>query len=173
MDSPSEVNAEADAATLLTSVFSALADRADKDVFAIGGKIDITNPASASTVGHGPLVIRWDSGKWDQGRKITLPVDGDAASERAFTWLLKDSEPATFGLGDKEVLDETYRKAAKMDVTKFCTNFSPYEHGVMYTVIQALVHNSHPHAGSHGVRAELYKLNVGPLSHTQFHGHLS
>jgi hypothetical protein len=164
-DSTSEVNVEAD---LLTAVSSALSDSADKDVFAIGGKIDIINPSSVSTVAKGPVVIRWDSDERCHDRKVVLPVNDDVTSQRAFAQLLEDCEPATFGLADKEVLDETYRKAGKMDEAKFSTNFSPYEHGVIDTAVQALVHSNHTDAGYHGIRAELYKLNVGPLSSLRF-----
>lgn len=68
---------------------------------------------------------------------------------------MKDCEPATFGQGKKEVFDEQYRKAGKLDASKFCTSFNPYEHGVMDIVTQALVHTKY-----HGIRAELYNLNV-------------
>jgi len=171
MDSTSEVNAESDMATLLTSVCSALADRADKDVFAVGGKINISNPNSASTVDENSVTLRWDS--QTQGRKVVLPVNGDTASQSEFNQLLKDCEPAKFGRGDKDVYDETYRKAGKMDEAKFCSNFNPYEHGVIDTVVQALVHNNHADQRYRGVRAELYKLNVSPLSNMQFHGDLT
>jgi hypothetical protein len=32
-------------------------------------------------------------------------------------------QPATFGVNKEDVLDESYRKAGKMDVTDFATNF--------------------------------------------------
>lgn len=38
--------------------------------------------------------------------------------------LLQDCQPATFGKGKEEVFDEEHRKAGKMDVTDFCTNFN-------------------------------------------------
>ena len=170
MNSTGKVDSESDAATLLTSVLSALAERADKDVFAIGGKINIANPTSASTIDKDSVVIRWDS---SQGGKVVLPINGDAASERAFAQLLKDCEPATFGRGDQEVYDEMYRKARKMDEAKFCTNFSPSDYGVIDTVVQALVHNNHADGRYRGVRAELYSLNVGPSSSMQSHGDLT
>lgn len=166
MDSSIEVNIESDATTLFKSVSSALADQADKDVFAIGGKINIANPISVS---KDHVKICWDLGSGSQGHKLVLPVNGDAASEIAFAQLLKDCEPATFGHGNKDVYDETYRKAGKMDEEKFCTNFSPYEHGVIDMIVQALVHNNHTDGRYRGVRAELYKLNVGLLSSTQFY----
>jgi hypothetical protein len=161
MDSTSKVDVESDAVTLLTSVFSALADQADKDVFAIGGKFNMGNPTSASTGNKDSVVIRWDS---SQGSKVVLPINGDTASERAFAQLLNDCEPATFGRSDQEVYDEMYRKARKMDEAKFCTNFNPSEYGVIDTVVQALAHDNHADGRFRGVRAELYSLNVSPLS---------
>ena len=148
---------------LFVSVCDALSEHAGQAVFAVGGKIGETAGSAENTLAHGPIAIRWDSGNWNQGCKVTLPLKEDASSPTAFTQLLEDAEPATFGVGDKEVLDETYRKAGKIDESKFSTNFNPYEFGVVDTVLQALVRSSDARAGMRGLRAELYKLNVSSL----------
>jgi hypothetical protein len=150
--------------SLLTSVSNALADQADKSAFAVGGQISIPDLATPGSElpENSPVIIRWDSGKINHCRKASLPVVAeDAASQEAFSSLLKDCEPATYGVGSKEVLDETYRKAGKMNAPRFSTNFNPYEHGVMDVVSQALVHANH-----RGIKAELYNLNVSPSDST-------
>lgn len=53
--------------------------------------------------------------------------------------LVRTCEPATFGLGGIDVLDETYRKATKLDPSEFCTNFCSYELGVIDIISQLLM----------------------------------
>jgi hypothetical protein len=110
-----------------------------------------------------PVTIRWDSAAGDHSAyKVTLPCTND--QRPLFEQLLKDCQPASFGLGGKDVMDETYRKAGKLDETAFCTNFNPYALGIIDTAAQALVpNNSRQKNETHGLRAELYKLNVRPL----------
>lgn len=144
-----------DAENLLDRVNTALASQANEVVFAIGGSINIGTSYDAVGKQQHPLVIRYDSRKNQHGLKVQLPVGDDSDSHKAFQQLVEDCEPATFGQGDKEVFDEQYRKAGKLDASKFCTSFSPYEHGVIDIVTQALVHTKY-----HGIRAELYNLNV-------------
>ena len=107
-----------------------------------------------------PVTLRWDSSvDPSASHKVTLPC---ADKERpAFEQLLKDCEPATFGRGGKDVMDETYRKAGKMDESAFSTNFNPYALGIIETAAQALVPNySRQTNETRGIRAALYKLNV-------------
>ncbi|KDQ65042.1 hypothetical protein JAAARDRAFT_167888 [Jaapia argillacea MUCL 33604] len=72
--------------------------------------------------------------------------------------LLSDAcQPATFGLNQQDVLDETYRKAGKMDSSNFATKFSPEAAGLIDLVRSELLEG---HEGTKHVIAELYKLNV-------------
>ncbi len=67
--------------------------------------------------------------------------------------------PASFGLAGKNVYDEGYRKALKLDTSQFSTNFCPYTLGIVDAIAQILL----PEASKgkeRGVKAELYKLNV-------------
>ncbi|KAM0441304.1 hypothetical protein ACHAPT_000613 [Fusarium lateritium] len=138
---------------LLHAVFTSLAHRTGKDVFAIGGAVE--KPSSS-------LAIRWDRDDQGQCRKLLLPTsDDDAVSQESFDLILKDCEPATFGVGGEEVLDEEYRKAGKLDDTRFSTSFNPYGHGILDTINQVLAQGAHREAL--GVRAEMYKLNVMSL----------
>lgn len=143
-----------DAASLFYRVTAGLANH--KAVFAIGGTVDVSIPAESAGQ-QAPLVIRWDSGGLTQARKVAFPVGSDAASTDAFGRLQEDCEPVTFGHGTDEVLDETYRKARKLGAAQFSTSFSPYEHGIMDTVTQTLVHRDY-----RGIQAELYNFNVRP-----------
>ncbi|KAF9771336.1 hypothetical protein IL306_011033 [Fusarium sp. DS 682] len=144
--------------SLLSAVSSALDKRAGKDIFAIGGSVGGDNSSSNAT--KHSATIRWDSKEQGKCRTLKLPLGDDPVSQDAFNTLLNDCQPATFGVGSKEVLDEEYRKAGKMDTQDFCTNFNPYEHGIVDTINQVLAQASQSDARGLGVKAELYKLNV-------------
>ncbi|KAK3370022.1 hypothetical protein B0H63DRAFT_421762 [Podospora didyma] len=109
-------------------------------------------------VNQDPVVVRWDSGKPEanQTLRANLPVADEQASQDAFAQLLAACQPATFGKGGEKVLEESYRKAGKMDASQFSTNFNPYEHGIIDTLAQALVRGEY----YPGIRAELYNLNI-------------
>jgi len=47
------------------------------------------------------------------------------ATEAQLESLANACAPATFGAGNKDVLDLSYRKAGKMDVINFVTRFDP------------------------------------------------
>lgn len=89
---------------------------------------------------------------------MSFPLSNDDEAQADFVALLKSCEAATFGRGQEEILDEEYRKASKMDVSNFSTDFNPYEYRIIDIVLQAMG----PGHGKHmsGIRAELYKLNV-------------
>ncbi|UPK97681.1 hypothetical protein LCI18_008616 [Fusarium solani-melongenae] len=150
---------------LLDAVWTTL-NRPGLAVFAIGG--DVQKPDSPSET-TSSLAIRWDRDDQGQCRKLLLPVGDDPASKESFGMILEDCQPATFGVGSKEVLDEEYRKAGKMDDTAFSTSFNPYEHGIMDTINQVLAQGAHREGL--GVRAEMYKLNVysGPSGKFKAH----
>lgn len=85
---------------------------------------------------------------------------GDVSVD-SLTKLVRDCQPASFGYKGKDVLDESYRKATKLDRSAFAVDFCPYELGIIDTIAQVLLPNAGGNNGTHGVRAELYKLNVG------------
>ncbi|OAP60608.1 hypothetical protein AYL99_05610 [Fonsecaea erecta] len=155
----------------------------DKDSIVVGSDVDEADqaeaPLRASESGAAahkmrcdPVTIRWDStSAIGSSYKVTLPCP--ASQRPSFEQLLKDCQPATFGLGGKDVLDETYRKAGKLDETDFCTNFSPYALGIIDTAAQALAPNNCTQTNeTHGVRAELYKLNVYAAPSGKFKAHV-
>jgi hypothetical protein len=70
--------------------------------------------------------------------------------------LTQACEPATFGRANEDVLDETYRKAGKMDRSRFATQFDLAEARLLDVIRGELLRENK----DKGVVAELYKLNV-------------
>lgn len=64
-------------------------------------------------------------------------------------------ERASFGLDKKDILDETYRKAWKMDSSRFSTSFDIVNTGILDHVYAKLTPGS-----PDMIRPELYKLNA-------------
>jgi hypothetical protein len=116
-----------------------------------------------------PVVVRWDLPSGKAIRKMTFPAVQKARRTTAISELLKDCSPATFGHQGHEVLDQSYRRAAKLDNHQFCTSFSPHDFGIIDAIAQTLlpeiaqVSPGKPTGFQEhwGVVAELYKLNVG------------
>ena len=76
-------------------------------------------------------------------------------------------EPAVFGKGQETILDETYRKAGKMDVDRFSLAFDAERSGLVDAVKTGILKGEEEEKK---VRAELYKLNVyGMLSEDDLH----
>ena len=101
--------------------------------------------------------------------KVTLPpIEPQTKDTAAVEELLKACAPATFGKKGEEVLDESYRKAVKLDSDQFCTNFNPHEVGIVDAIAQSMLpaiakpfsDRKSKHEENLGVIAELYKLNV-------------
>ena len=66
-------------------------------------------------------------------------------------------DPATFGRGNEDVYDESYRKAVKMDASNFSIQLDPAGSGLMRTIEDQLLQGE---TENKYIRAELYKLNV-------------
>ena len=66
-------------------------------------------------------------------------------------------DAATFGVGGENVLDESYRKAGKLDNTSFSTPFDPIRLGLIETVRSHLLDG---HDEKKSIDVELYQLNV-------------
>lgn len=156
---------------------SAVQDEQATATFACGGSIKLrVADDGVSTDEDGqllspPVVLRWDNVDKTITRRVELPQVPGQGNE--LEMLLKDSQPATFGLGGVDVLDESYRKASKLDNTEFATSFNPYDYGIVDTIAQILFpsvdNDSTGDLGLElrGVRAELYKLNVGSCNSTR------
>ncbi|PQE26078.1 oxidoreductase protein [Rutstroemia sp. NJR-2017a BBW] len=137
-----------------------------KSNYCCGGSIPLSTDS--------PVTIRFDSSSTSSIHKIQFP--SSPSSPSGIKELLLASERATFGLDGKDVLDETYRKAAALNPNKFSTNFHPADHGLLDALGQVLL----PDYGLRlrekkkdlwGVKAELYKLNVysGPSGKFEKH----
>ena len=65
--------------------------------------------------------------------------------------------PATFGLGNQDVYDETYRKALKMDPTDFVARFDPTVSSLIDILRENLLQGQ---AERMEIKPEIHKLNV-------------
>ena len=80
-----------------------------------------------------------------------------SADNQALAELADACEPAKFGKGTETVLDETYRKAGKMDAEHFVTRLDVETTGLLMAVNLGLLPGKDRELN---IRAELYKLNV-------------
>nr|GAT60471.1 predicted protein [Mycena chlorophos] len=86
--------------------------------------------------------------------------------------LAKACEPASFGRGTEDVLDENYRKAGKMDVSRFACRLDIGATGILDAVTPYLLEGREDVVEDEemGLAAEMYKLNVyGPGSFFKEH----
>lgn len=71
--------------------------------------------------------------------------------------LAETCDPATFGLNRQDVLDESYRKAGKLDNTNFALKFDVERSGLIDVIRSDFLEERDERRP---VKAELYKLNV-------------
>jgi hypothetical protein len=92
--------------------------------------------------------------------KVVFP----GADEAALAKLLQASSMASFGKGDQQVTDPSYRDAYKIDPDKLLTSFCPYSTSIVSEIETLMVPNR-------SIRAELHKLNLytGPGGHFKSH----
>lgn len=135
------------------AIIQGLAPLLSQSAYACGGAIIVKAHQASEEGVTSPVTIRWDS--TDQIEKVVLPTTDPSLVQR----LIKSTQPASFGLKGQDVIDESYRKASKLDPSAFSTTFCPYEAGIIDVLGQTLL--PLPQSKSQGVRAELYKLNVG------------
>lgn len=139
-------------------------ERALASTFVCGGQISA------------PVALYWDTPTYHHGSasKIVFPllrtardVDKTNDLDQLVARLASDAQPATFGRGKEDVLDESYRRAKKLDREQFTTSFHPADHGILDDIAQMLLPTMLIGRGAgegelekRGVRAELWKLNV-------------
>lgn len=158
---------------LLRKLSAAVNGHAATATFACGGSVPIVdegvglgNDPGSSNVSS-PVKLRCDAPLVNDDVSITFPCPGDEARfNEKLNALVNSCQPATFGLGGRDVLDEGYRKASKLDTTQFSSNFHPHDCGILDSVQQVLFPSTvrggvRLGIGPQGIRAELYKLNVG------------
>ncbi|KAG6358728.1 hypothetical protein INS49_012247 [Diaporthe citri] len=168
-------------------------------VFACGGKVPI--PVANTTAQQTPMnmssapicppvILRWDPGSTSIPAaecKLEFPLDHSVnTTVNNMKQLLRDMQPATYGYQGQDVLDESYRKASKLDPSHFACTFSPHELGIIDEVARILLpgfeDKTKPKKYAYTLcepqiqpvsvmRSELYKLNVyaGPSGHFKAH----
>lgn len=170
---------------LLQKLASAVDGHAATATFACGGSVPLSD-LSTDNLGSGAqtllpsVTLRWDSkDAYMNQSKITFPLPHlDDVSRSMLSRLLHHCEPATFGVGGQDVLDEGYRKAAKLDTSQFSTDFHPHDCGIVDSIHQILLPSTIRGGqvvgiGPQGVRAELYKFNVCKSNYCQVASGLS
>jgi hypothetical protein len=160
---------------LINQLTDAMSSYEETAIFSCGGYIGIDSQDTTQygdfTSARRPITspaidIRWDASDGKASRKLTFPVRN--GKEEVLEQLVEDCMPATFGFDGKDVLDETIRKAGKLEAREFSTSFNPYDFGIVHAIDQALFprivrpefQGMAPPGGHCGVVAELYKLNV-------------
>ena len=83
------------------------------------------------------------------------------ASTEDLTALTEACDPATFGLGGEDVLDETYRKAVKLDASKFAITFNPACCDLIGAIKEQLFQVN---VAASSLDCELSKLNIYGMS---------
>ncbi|KAJ7138624.1 hypothetical protein C8R46DRAFT_1137393 [Mycena filopes] len=111
------------------------------------------------------LTIYYDS----EGETSASRVDLGNATEAELVALAAACDPATFGVNKQDVLDETYRKAGNLDLSKFASRLDVVASGLIRAISPDMLLGQAVDADK-TLQAELYKLNVyGPGSF--FKGH--
>ncbi|GBE85341.1 hypothetical protein BKA93DRAFT_735463 [Sparassis latifolia] len=97
---------------------------------------------------------------------VASRIDLSHASEEDLKHLAEACDVATFGIAQRDVLDESYRKAGKLDTSAFSMQFHAGDAGLLEAVKTDLMEAQRQRP----IRAELYKLNVyGPKSFFKSH----
>ncbi|KZT24053.1 hypothetical protein NEOLEDRAFT_1135586 [Neolentinus lepideus HHB14362 ss-1] len=95
-------------------------------------------------------------------------IDLSKATDDDLQELAQACTPATFGRNNEDVLDESYRKAGKLDTSDFAANFFPLSCEDIVCVLRE--HLLEGHDTNRSIKTELYKLNIyGPGSFFKAH----
>ncbi|KAJ7142861.1 hypothetical protein C8R44DRAFT_692472 [Mycena epipterygia] len=104
-----------------------------------------------------------------EGEKSASRIDLGRATEENLAELASACEQATFGVDQTDVLDESYRKAGKLDLTKFAARLDVVASGLVDAITPDILQGQEAD-GRKALRAEMYKLNVyGPGSFFKAH----
>lgn len=115
--------------------------------FSCGGSIQFRGPeatdssASVPRRFSEPVSIFWAAGDDSQARKLVLPITDSnlESSQSTLQQLVDECLPATFGRREKDVFDPEYRRAGKMDLSHFSTNFHPANFGIIENIEKILL----------------------------------
>jgi len=84
-------------------------------------------------------------------------IDLSATTPEQLDQLAAGCNRATFGHGDQDVYDESYRKALEMNAADFAAQFDPAASGLIKAISD---HFFRGQAEKDSIRSEVYKLNV-------------
>lgn len=160
---------------LLKDLAAAVEGKAAITTFACGGSVPVpdsspNDPQASEQLPIPPISLRWCSETSPNSAKVTFPFSEDDQSSLAgLQKQLSDRHPAAFGFSGHDVLDESYRKASKLDTSTFSTNFHSHESEIVDAVQHVLFPSTIKGGqrigiGPQIIRVELYKLSVHPLS---------
>ncbi|KAF8636166.1 hypothetical protein AX17_003738 [Amanita inopinata Kibby_2008] len=119
----------------------------------LGSSITHPLPFCSGTFAVSPADLLIYYGKDDNARQIDLLN----ASTDSLNRLADACDPATFGVGHKDVYDESYRKAGKLGSEAFRPTFDPINLGLINVLRQRLLRGLQ---AQKPIRAELYNMNV-------------
>jgi hypothetical protein len=112
--------------------------------------------------------LYWDTADDAEPHKLVLPLEPESAGTSGLDnlrRLVADCAPASFGRGQQDVMDPEYRRAGKLDRSRFTTDFCPDECGIVRLAEQYLLPNFSTTLENQlpfrRLKAQLYKLNVG------------
>lgn len=134
--------------------------------FACGGSVSIGDNLPPGTHDVSPPGrISWTAKDGSCDHQVMLPVSpSNPLGTEQLAHLVSDCEVASFGKGEKEVVDPEYRKAGKLDPTRFLSSFHPANLQILDDVEQLLAPNFNSLTENQlpfrSLKAELYKLNV-------------
>ncbi|KAL1861939.1 hypothetical protein Plec18170_000763 [Paecilomyces lecythidis] len=133
--------------------------------FACGGRISIGDDDAELPNNSAPVNLFWKTSQDTQAQKLMLPLADTQESNSALLQRLVDEcSPATFGRGDQDVLDPSYRMAGKLDTDKFASSFHPADFGILANIEQILLPSISTNLENklqfRKITADLYKLNV-------------
>ncbi|KAH9209223.1 hypothetical protein DL95DRAFT_428313 [Leptodontidium sp. 2 PMI_412] len=191
--------APADQGELWATLKKAVEDHQSTASYCCGGTVAIDAspaPASLKTAGQvspgsttksPPVALRWDVKEAGEARTIHFPQaslvskntrsSSTSSQPSLLEQLLESCAPATFGRKNKDILDESYRKAGKLNRSQFSVDFHPHDYGIIDTISQVLlpqvdVDFMKGREQHRGVMAELYKLNVYSGPSGKFRAHV-
>ncbi|CAL1701341.1 unnamed protein product [Somion occarium] len=84
-------------------------------------------------------------------------LDFTDASEEDLRHLADTCDPASFGVDNEDVMDDSYRKAGKLDIAHFVTTLDPVKCGLVEVIRNQFLEGPQVKAS---IRVERYKLNV-------------
>ena len=115
------------------------------------GSICITGSAIQSAC-QPPLILARRS-----NRRFIRFVDLASATADEIDQLSAACNPTTFGRGNEDVRDKSYRRAVKMDASNFAVQFDPVRTGLIKIIEEELLRSQKSEVF---ISAEIYKLNV-------------